>query len=42
MHVECDEEGRIREFVRHMSGSGYELPTDLPDATFRRPAWMEQ
>ncbi|HEY7117622.1 MAG TPA: hypothetical protein VH475_13620 [Tepidisphaeraceae bacterium] len=27
-------------FVTHMAQGGYELPVELPDGTFKRPAWM--
>jgi hypothetical protein len=40
IHVECADEGRALEFVQSMSKAGYELPTEPPDETFRRPAWM--
>jgi hypothetical protein len=40
IHVECIEERRMLEFVRHMSQADYELPTEPPDWTFKRPAWM--
>jgi hypothetical protein len=40
VHVECLEENRIQEFVEHMAGAGYELPTELPDQTFIWPYWM--
>ncbi len=40
VHAECRSEGRILELVEHMVAKGYELPAELPDATFRRPAWM--
>jgi hypothetical protein len=39
-HVECQSEERIRAFVDHMAGEGYELPVAPPDGTFRQPAWM--
>jgi hypothetical protein len=40
VHVECRTEGRVLELVEYMSGAGYELPEELPDWTFKRPAWM--
>ena len=42
IHVECADEARILELIRHMEGAGYALPTEPPDATFRWPAWMPQ
>jgi hypothetical protein len=42
IHVECADEARILELVRHMDGAGYALPTEPPDATFKWPAWMPQ
>jgi hypothetical protein len=41
IHVLCQTEERIRDFVGHMQKVGYELPTELPDETFLRPSWME-
>jgi hypothetical protein len=41
IHVMCQTEDRIQDFVEHMREAGYELPTELPDETFRRPSWME-
>jgi hypothetical protein len=40
IHVECATEERVQELVSHMAGEGYLLPTELPDPTFKRPAWM--
>jgi hypothetical protein len=31
LHVECADEARIQELVRHMEGAGYVLPTESPD-----------
>jgi hypothetical protein len=42
IHVECADETRALEVVRHMERKGFALPTEPPDATFRRPAWMPQ
>jgi hypothetical protein len=41
IHVECRTEPRILQFVDHMAAEGYDLPTRLPDPTFKRPAWMD-
>lgn len=40
VHVKCRAEGRVMDLVERMSRAGYELPTELPDETFKRPAWM--
>jgi hypothetical protein len=40
VHVACGSEPRVAEFVARTAAEGYELPTDPPDWTFRRPAWM--
>lgn len=40
VHVTCLDEERALRFVEFMSDAGYELPTDVPDRTFRRPSWM--
>jgi len=40
IHVECASEERVMKLVARMTEAGYKLPTELPDATFRRPAWM--
>jgi hypothetical protein len=40
IHVECRSEQRVLELVAHMAEEGYELPTELPDWTFKRPTWM--
>jgi len=41
VHVECGSEPRAVEFVAHMAAERYALPTDPPDWTFKRPAWMD-
>jgi hypothetical protein len=41
IHVQCGSEPRILEFVAHMAAHGYELPKELPDWTFKQPAWMD-
>jgi hypothetical protein len=40
LHVECTDESRVFELVAHMAAAGYELPTETPDETFKRPTWM--
>ncbi len=40
IHAECASEGRVRQLVEVMAEAGYELPTEPPDWTFKRPAWM--
>jgi len=30
----------MQTFVFHLAKEGYELPSEPPDATFKRPAWM--
>jgi hypothetical protein len=40
VHAECADEGLMLELVRHMASSGYELPSEPPDWTFKRPTWM--
>lgn len=42
VHVQCATEERVLELVAHMAGEGYELPAELPDGTFKRPAWWEK
>jgi hypothetical protein len=40
IHVECATEERAQELVAHMANEAYPLPTESPDCTFKRPAWM--
>jgi hypothetical protein len=40
VHARCLDEQRIEALVAHMAGAGYELPTELPDVTFKWPSWM--
>ena len=40
VHAGCRDEGTIDSLVAAMAGAGYSLPTELPDATFKRPPWM--
>lgn len=41
VHVQCQSGDRVRKLVEQMANAGYDLPTDLPDETFKRPAWMD-
>lgn len=40
VHVSCASHEGIESVVSAMSAARYELPEDLPDATFKQPAWM--
>jgi hypothetical protein len=40
IHVECASEARVLKLAAHMAEAGYKLPTEPPDWTFKRPAWM--
>lgn len=40
VYVACTETARLTRFIRHMAHGGYPLPTEPPDATFKRPEWM--
>ncbi|MFT3878919.1 MAG: hypothetical protein QM703_04575 [Gemmatales bacterium] len=40
IHVECTSEDRMILLVSQMLEAGYKLPTNPPDWTFIRPAWM--
>ena len=40
VHVSCVTAEGIESVVSAMSAARYELPNELPDATFKRPAWM--
>jgi hypothetical protein len=42
IHAECPSEERVQSLVAHMADAGYELPRELPDWTFKRPAWMPE
>ena len=35
VHVECGSNEQVLELVEHMAAEGYELPTELPDETFK-------
>jgi hypothetical protein len=40
-HVWFLDASDVGTIVQHMAGRNYSLPDELPDATFKRPAWME-
>lgn len=40
VHVSCPSGEEIESVVATMSAAKYELPGELPDATFKRPSWM--
>lgn len=40
VHVKSSSEAWIKSLVEHMAEAGYELPRELPDATFKHPYWM--
>jgi len=42
IHIECADEARMLEVVRHLERAGFALPTEPPDGTFRWPDWMPQ
>lgn len=41
VHVKCRTKWRVLKLVKQMSRAGYELPAELPDWTFKRPAWLD-
>jgi hypothetical protein len=40
IHVECSSEDRLQRLVTDVAHAGYQLPSEPPDCTFKRPAWM--
>jgi hypothetical protein len=40
VHVQCRDPESVEPLVTHMRERGWELPTEVPDATFKVPAWM--
>lgn len=40
LHVECREPELVDPLVAHMASKGWDLPTEVPDATFKIPTWM--
>lgn len=41
VHVFTREEARMAQFMHHMEQEEFSLPAELPDATFKKPDWME-
>jgi len=41
VHVSFQDAGSADRFVNAMAERGYQLPDELPDATFKRPQWMK-
>lgn len=39
-HVDARDEATLNLIIERMAASGYALPTELPDETFKRPSWM--
>lgn len=40
VYVECLSEERVQSLVEHMAQTGYPLPSQPPDWTFKWPSWM--
>jgi hypothetical protein len=40
IHLCSSDERTLLEIVAHMAEASYHLPTDVPDPTVKRPAWM--
>jgi len=40
VHASCATSAGIESFVSAMAEARYELPDELPDATFKKPSWM--
>jgi hypothetical protein len=41
VHASFTDRGELERWVAKMSAEGFDLPEAPPDATFKRPAWME-
>ena len=41
VHVDFGDPGDVDRWVSKMSESGFDLPNEPPDATFKRPTWMD-
>jgi hypothetical protein len=41
VHVDFADPARVPSFVEHMRQEKYQLPTALPDSTFKPPDWMQ-
>lgn len=42
IHVSCRSAADMERFIAGMKEDGYDLPKEIPDATFKKPKWMEQ
>ena len=42
IHVSFHDSGEIGHWVSQMAQRGFDLPEDVPDATFKRPSWMPE
>ncbi len=42
IHVSCRSGADMERFIAGMKDNGYDLPEEIPDATFKPPKWMEQ
>jgi hypothetical protein len=42
VHISCPTAEGIAAVVTAMSAAKYDLPTELPDSTFKQPAWMKR
>lgn len=42
MHVSCRSAADVETWVTHMEECGFPLPEDIPDATFKKPGWMNR
>lgn len=42
MHVSCRSAADVETWVTHMEERGFPLPEDIPDATFKKPGWMNR
>jgi hypothetical protein len=41
IHLHCSREESIQLAIGSLQRSGFSLPTELPDETFKRPSWMK-
>lgn len=42
IHVSCRSAVDMERFIAGMKGIGFDLPEEIPDATFKTPKWMEK
>jgi len=42
VHISCATQEEIDLVIAFMSAAKFELPDELPDPTFKRPAWMRR